>query len=196
MSKNFYLDLETGGVDKTINPVLQISGIIEIEDDIKETFNYFVRPFQGQKIDPEALEVTGINEEDIKMFEYPHDVLSQIKNRMDKYIDFWDKRDKFQIIGYNSRFDEDFFRQFFRNCSTNDKDYQYGNGFGSYFWTPSIDVMQMAAVKLMEKRGELLLPNFKLKTLCEHFGIVESDWHDAMVDIRATYALYKTLIQS
>ena len=108
-------------------------------------------------------------------------------------MNFWDKTDKFHVVGYNSRFDEDFFRQFFRNCSETQKDYQYGNGYGSYFWTPSIDVMQIAARKLMGKRGELLLPNFKLQTVCKAFGIEETDWHNALADIKATIQLYKLL---
>ena len=54
--------------------------------------------------------------------------------------------------------------------------------------------MQIAARKLMEKRGELLLPNFKLKTVCEAFGIGEDTiWHDALADIKATIKLYKML---
>lgn len=192
-SKLFYLDLETGGVDKMKNPILQIAGAIEIDGEIKEYFNYHTLPFQGQELDPEALAVTGITVEEIAGYRDPYSVLNEIKRMLDKYVSFWDKTDKFHVVGYNSRFDEDFFRQFFRNCSETQKDYQYGNGYGSYFWTPSIDVMQIAAHKLMEKRGELLLPNFKLKTVCEAFEIGEADWHDALEDIKATIKLYKYL---
>jgi DNA polymerase III epsilon subunit-like protein len=60
-------------------------------------------------------------------------------------------------------------------------------------WTPSIDVMQIAAHKLMDKRGELLLPNFKLQTVCKEFGIEDTQWHDALADIKATIKLYKLL---
>lgn len=194
MAKIFWLDLETGGVDKKINPVLQISGQIEIDGEVKESFNYFVKPFDGQVIDPEALAVSHINPEDLVTFEEPRQVLNAVKRMMDNYVSFWDKTDKFHLHGYNSRFDEDFFREFFKNCSTTEKEYKYGNGFGSYFWTPSIDVMQIAARELMERRGELLLTNFKLKTVCEAFGIGEDfNWHDASVDIEATKQLYKVL---
>lgn len=193
-SKLFYLDLETGGVDKMKNPILQIAGAVEVDGEIKEYFDWHTLPFKEQEIDPEALAVTGIKVEDIAGYRDPYEVLGEIKRILDKYVSFWDKTDKFHVVGYNSRFDEDFFRQFFRNCSETQKDYQYGNGYGSYFWTPSIDVMQIAARKLMEKRGELLLPNFKLKTVCEAFGIGEDTiWHDALADIKATIKLYKML---
>ena len=78
-SKLFYLDLETGGVDKMKNPILQIAGAIEIDGEIKEFFNWNVKPFKGQEIDPEALAVTGIKLEDIVEYRNPYEVLGEIK---------------------------------------------------------------------------------------------------------------------
>ncbi|OPZ77962.1 MAG: exonuclease I [Alphaproteobacteria bacterium ADurb.Bin438] len=112
---------------------------------------------------------------------------------LNDYVYKWDKTDKFQFIGYNSRFDEDFLRQFFINNADNDKDKMYGNGYGCYFYTPSLDVMQMAALKLMDNRKDLI--NFKLETVCNYFGITEENWHDAKADIRATKKLFKELLR-
>lgn len=106
---------------------------------------------------------------------------------LDKVIDRYDKEDKAYFIAYNSRFDEDFIRQLFLK---NDNKY-----YGSYFYYPSIDVMQMAAFKLMRKN--IRPENFKLGTICKHFdiNIDETKLHNALYDIQRTKELYNKLIK-
>ena len=55
MTKNLFIDIETTGLDFSNNGIVQISGIIEIDDVFKESFNYYIKPFPGDKIDKQAL---------------------------------------------------------------------------------------------------------------------------------------------
>ena len=196
MTKYFYCDLETSGVDKNKHGILQIAGCIEEDNKVKEYFEWFVKPYPDQIIDTEALAVNNIKPEDIENFMDPKVCLFEIKKLCEKYINFWDKTDKFMFVGYNAKFDYDFFREFFVKGSITEKEKQFGNGFGNYFWVPPLDVMNVAAMALRKNRGAYNLPNFKLMTVAKLFGLVndDADFHNAKFDIDITRALFKLLI--
>jgi DNA polymerase III epsilon subunit-like protein len=87
-------------------------------------------------------------------------------------------------VGYNARFDADFIRSFFEKCGD-----QY---FGSWFWFPPIDVMNLALIKLMDKRATM--PNFKLATVANVLGLEpEGRLHEAHADIRLTQQIFNNL---
>jgi len=46
---------------------------------------------------------------------------------------------------------------------------------------------------LWDFQGQLSLPNYKLQTVCEHFG-VQIDAHDALSDIKATRELLQMIL--
>jgi DNA polymerase-3 subunit epsilon len=106
---------------------------------------------------------------------------------LSKYVDRYDKKDKFFLVGYNNTsFDNNFLRAWF--VQNND------NYYGSWFWPNTIDVYVLATQKFMKERGDM--NDFKLKTVCRHAGISvdESKIHDAIYDIEITRALYKKVI--
>ena len=105
-----------------------------------------------------------------------------------KYVDKFNKKDKFHLVGYNNAsFDNQFFRAFF----TQNNDVY----FGSWFWADSLDVMVLAANHLRKERARLV--DFKLKTVAAHLGIEvdESRLHDAEYDIDLTYQIFKIVTQ-
>ena len=183
---NCFIDVETGGRDPGTCALLQIAGIIEsdtegIED---ETFNFNIKPFDGDKVDPEALAVNNLTEEEIHGFESPESVHRNLQNLFRKLVDPYDKRDKMFFVGYNSHaFDMPFMREFFRKCRD-----KY---FGSWFFYPSIDVMLLAAHHLRDKRK--WMPDFKLMTVADRLGIEvdKSKLHDALYDIEITREVYR-----
>lgn len=197
MVKYFHCDLETSGTDKNRHGILQIAGCIEIDNKVEEYFEWFVKLYPDQEIDPDALAVNNIKPEDIETFMDPRVCLSEIKKLCSKYVDFWDKTDKFFFVGYNAKFDYDFFREFFIKGAITEKEKQFGNGFGNYFWVPPLDVMNIAAMAIRHQRGQYNLPNFKLITVAKLFGIVvddEAEFHNARFDIDVTRKLFKLLI--
>ena len=194
--KFVFIDVETTGVNPETNGLTQISGCVQIGDDVLETFDCFVRPFPQDIIEAAALEVTGIDRRQLlppdhpdhlakegQYFEEPRDVYVRLHEMFKKYVDQYDKGDKYQFVGYNSHsFDMPFLRRFWEK--NNDR------FFGSWFWYPSLDVMLVWAQILYAERAEL--PNFKLATVASHCGIEVDDsrLHDSQYDIELTRELW------
>lgn len=187
--KKFIFDLETTGLDPKKHGIIQTAGIIRLADGQKHKFNFKHKPFPHQILDPVALEITGTTQEMIETYAAPEKAYKALITLMDKYVDRYDKNDKFIIMGYNCTFDIGFLRQFFIN--NNDK--YYGSWFSSY---NMIDVHKVFTAL----RGTGLFPelealeNMKLETLAKHYGI-EIDAHDALSDIYATEKLYDIFIR-
>ena len=59
--KLIFIDVETTGVNPDCNGLTQISGCVQVDDEVAESFDYFVRPFPQDVIENSALEVTGID---------------------------------------------------------------------------------------------------------------------------------------
>lgn len=184
--KLFYFDLETTGVKHWKNGIHQISGAIEIDGEIKEYFDFKVKPYHLALIEDEALAVAGITKETLETYIQFKDCYKSLIELLSKYVDKFNKKDKFFLVGYNNAsFDNQFFRAFF--VQNND------NYFGSWFWSSSIDVMVLASQKLMNERAEMI--DFKQSTVAKQVGIVvdESRLHDAEYDVNLMIGIYKAI---
>lgn len=184
--KLFYVDLETTGVNYWQHGIHQLSGMIEIDGEIKETFDFKMRPDLRCKIDDEALAIGHISREILDTYPYHDEVYLQLVKMLAKYVNKYDRTDKFHIVGYNNAsFDNNFLRAFFRQ--NND------NYFGSWFWSSSIDVMVLAAWGLSSERH--LMENFKLMTVAKKLGIEidESKLHDGLYDVQLTRHVLKII---
>jgi len=183
MSKIFYFDCETTGVDHKVNGIIQLAFVLEIDGEIVEEQDIRMRPFNRDIIEPLALEVNKITMEQIQTFEHPLIAYEQILQIFNKHIDKFNKDDKFFPAGFNVRFDIDFFSEFWKKAS---KD-KYG--LGSYCNWRSIDPLPV--IYFLVENGILSLENYKLSTVCEYFGITLDDAHDALADIKATIELIR-----
>jgi len=173
--KILYFDTETTGLDENVHDIIQIAGVIEIDGEIKEKFNYKIKPFNMSEVSYEALETNGFTLDAINKFDAPDEVLRKLIVLMGQYVDRFDPADKFYPAGYNVQFDLNFLRAFFEK--NNDK------FFGSWFYWRPIDPLPV--LYLFETLGKIHLPNYKLTTVCELLGI-EFKAHDAFEDIEAT----------
>ena len=183
MQKLFFFDLETTGVKYWKNGIHQISGAIQIDGEIVETFDIKVQPYKAAIIEDEALAIAGITRDDLKAYMPMNVAYKQIIDILGKYVNKFNKKDKFHLAGYNNAsFDNQFFRAFFVQSGD-----QY---FGSWFWSDSIDVMVLASNRLKEERASL--ENFKLATVATYLGIAidESRLHDALYDIELTRKIF------
>lgn len=181
--KLFLLDLETTGVRFWKNGIHQISGMIIIDGIIQEQFNFKVKPFKDAIIEEKALEVGHVTKEQIMAYSEMRDVYNQIIKILSKYVNKFDKTDKFHLVGYNlAPFDDPFFRAFFVQ---NNDDY-----YGSWFWSGTLDVMVLASLVLISKRHEM--KDFKQSTVAQFLGIEieELKLHDAEYDIEICYQIY------
>ena len=183
MKKILYFDTETTGLDPVKQDIIQIAGIIVIDGIVQEEFEFKVKPFSFDNISQEALDVHGYNVENLKTFPEPHEVHCQLIDIFSKYVDRYDTNDKFTPAGYNVHFDMDFLQQFF--IKNNDV------YFGSWMNWKKVDPLPL--LHYLDFCGRISLPNYKLSTVCQHFGI-EIKAHDALGDIKATRELLAKLM--
>ena len=183
MSKLFFYDLETTGTNPGRHGIHQISGEIVIDGKTVETFDFKVQPNPKAQIEDAALAVGGVTREQIMAYPPMGQVYTQLVAMLSKYVDKFDKTDKFHLVGYNNRgFDDNFLRGFFLQNGD--------NFFGSFFWADSIDVLVLASTFLADRRAEL--QNFKLATVADFLGIdtTAGKLHDASFDIYVTKAVF------
>lgn len=180
----FFYDLETTGTDERKHGIHQIAGLIEVNGEIAEHFNFKVAPNPKAKIEPDALKVGNVTEEQIKAYPDMKRVYNQVLLLLSKYCDRYNQKDKIWLVGYNNRkFDDVFFRAWFE---------QNGDSFfGSWFWTDSLDVLVLASQYLIDRRRNM--PTFKLKRVAKELGLEvdESKLHDAKYDIELTRQIYR-----
>jgi DNA polymerase-3 subunit epsilon len=181
--KILWLDTETTGLTEA-HGVVQIAGFIEICGEVRESFDLRCRPFSSDIVTDEALAVTGLTRESMERFDPAHSTYSRLVAMLAKWVDKYDKRDKFIFAGYNAQFDDKMMRAWF---GKNDDRF-----WGSWVWFPPLDVMTLAMARLMGDRANLV--NFKLGTVADHFGLKPAgDLHDALTDVQLTRDLYARL---
>ena len=174
--KALFFDLETTGTYPGKHGIHQMSGMIVIDGVIKEKFDFKVRPNPKAEIMDESLAVAGVTREQILAYPPMEEILA-------KYVDRYNKKDKFFLVGYNNAsFDNQFLRGWFLQNGD-----QY---FGSWFWSNSADVMVLATPYLAEKRSEM--KDFKQGTVAKALGIQvdDSKLHDALYDIEICKAIF------
>lgn len=184
--KLLFFDLETTGIKYWKNGIHQISGEIVIDGVVKESFNFNVCPHPQCEIEEEALRICNVTKEQIHSYPPMQQVYTQFISMISKYVDKYDKKDKFFLVGYNNAsFDNYFLKAFFVQNGD--------NFFYSWFWVNSIDVMVLATQHLMRKRHEMT--DFKQETVARTLGIkIDTDkLHDASYDIQLTKEIYNKL---
>lgn len=180
--KKLFMDTETTGTDPLHHGLIEVSGIVEIEEEEKEEFTFNCSLFEGDEIDREAEKKHGYSYKQIRDFPDPVETYHRLIEVFERYVDRYDREDKFLFLGYGAEFDNNILRQFF--AKVEDK------YFGSWFFTPWIDVMSLAANALKTERYRM--ENFKLGTVVDFVGIDVEEYklHGSAYDIRITKQLY------
>jgi len=179
LEKLLFIDTETTGLDSDKNDIIQVAGIIEINKEVKEEFNFNVQPKNWDTIEESALKVNKITLEEMKLFPTLDDTHSKLIKVFEKYINRYDKNDKFTVIGQNISFDTKFLRSFFKNC--NDK------YFGSFINFKEIDLMTLTW--WLNSIGLIDVANLKLEDTAKSLGFTY-DAHNALEDVRMTRKVY------
>ena len=101
--KILFIDTETTGLSFQKSGLTQLSGIVRIDKKDVETFNFFIKPFKGAEINQKALEVQGRTVEDFEEEKYTSEEKAYFyfKKVLEKYVNKYDKNDKFVVAGYN-----------------------------------------------------------------------------------------------
>lgn len=187
MNKIIFIDTETGGVNAEKSALIQLSGIIEVDGTEKEKFNFYIKPFENSEVNEKALEVQGRTFEELRTDKYIDEsiIYKKFLEILDKYIDKYDKNDKFIVAGYNVKFDIDILKALFER---NNNKFLF-----SYFNSSMLDPLY--SVRLLQVAGMLpVLENNKLETWCKYFNI-ELKAHDSLQDITATKKLIEKFVE-
>lgn len=186
MNKLLFIDVETTGIDRNKSGVWQIGGLIECGKR-KEEFLFECDIFEQDDFDPTVTDITGITLEKLSSFSNPAQVHDQLIKIFDKYVDRYDKTDKFTTIAYGASFDQDMLERWFKN---NDDDF-----LRSWTWHPWICMMSTAALMLKDERSSI--KSFKLSSIAEYLNIKvdENKTHNALYDAQIAREIYYKLIK-
>jgi DNA polymerase III subunit epsilon len=207
MKKILWFDTETTGLDPNRNGLIQLAMIMDVDgkavDEVQintqpcpdDIVGHHSFPEQGtdlilsewqefKKAGVLTIETpTGILFSNISQYLYPQAAIQSINTFLQKHISKFDKSDKAYIGGYNVPFDIAFLSKFYEKCGD-----KY---LGSYINWKQIDVRQM--LYMLDYRGTIKLDNYKLETVCNHFGI-ELEAHNPMSDIKATRQIFYDIL--
>lgn len=178
-----WIDVETTGLDHNRNEILTMSGMVEIGGEVKDEFDFKLRPTVIDDIS-EALKINKLTVEEVVNFPLPRHAHIQLSGILAKYVNKYDKNEKFILAGQNVQFDKNFLRSLWER--------QGDKYFGSWFWHHTLDTM--TAAMMLKYIGKLDVPNFKLETLAAHYGI-EFDAHNSLADIRCTRQVMMKMLE-
>jgi DNA polymerase-3 subunit epsilon len=175
MKKILYFDTETTGLNPQKNAVIQFAGIVEIDGNVQEEIEMKIAPMRDDVIEEKALEVHGMSVEQIKAFPSPKEQYEELKKILIKYVDPYNKNDKFTPAGYNVRFDMEMMHSFWKKNGD-----PYFGGLVNWKCIDALPIMYF-----LDFTEKVCLDDYKLSTVCDHYGI-SIKAHDALSDIRAT----------
>jgi len=163
--KYVVFDIETTGLDTLNDSIIEIGAVKIIDNEVVEEFEELINP--GFSIPDYITAINGIDNAMVRNADYPPNVLNRFHNFI-KDCDF--------VIGHNAKsFDYPFLVSEFRKNSV------------KFDGVMCKDTMWIARAKLKRIRS------YSLKSLCEHFGVVNTTAHRALSDVYATFEVYKHL---
>lgn len=181
--KILWIDVETTGLDRRRNGIIQIAGLVDIDGRIVERFDLQMNP--QAEFDPAAEAIHGVSQEEIDRYPSKRETLDRFKALLLRYVDAADPQTRFRPGGYNVRFDLGFLEQWFQDMGE--------PGLGLYFTRERVDPSFMMKA-FQEYRGKLLMPSWSLRAVAAMMGLSYGDRHDALEDIEITREIHRRLI--
>lgn len=165
----FFFDSETGTLDPSTGDMLEV-GVILTDPKGKILEEYCAKVFPEKPVDPKAAAVNGYSEEKWAVEAIPLDhamikMMSMARNAV--------------FVSHNNVFDWGFF-----SVAMGRRMMRYP---GPYH---KVDTVALSLPLLLSGK----VPNIKLATLTEYFGIAHENAHTALADVRACYHLYMKLM--
>ena len=167
-----FVDIESTGLNLFKHEIIEIGWVITTPDlKVIEEFELKIKPERIEDADPVSIKVNKYNEAEWK------DGLS-----LEKAIKIFNKKVKDCImVGHNVAFDVGFLESAFNKTKiVNTMHYH------------RLDTIAIAWAKL---HNDLDFEHFSLRELCLRFDIKNERAHSALSDARATFELYKKLME-
>ena len=178
--KTIHVDVETTGTDETKDTIIELAALCGDSE-----FHCYCCPSEKPANFDEVSKAShGLTWEFLQENGVPEDVLyMRFIAWLDTHVDKFNKQEKAVFTGYNALFDTRFVRKLFER--------HYNKFYGSYFFS-IVDDIQSHVANAMRKGLIPMFANYKLATVCDHFGI-SFRAHSAIDDIKATRELEKEI---
>ena len=183
-----YFDLETGGIEDT-HPDIQLAAVAIDEGTWTELGSFEAKvAFDPQEADPSALALNHYTPEAWAGAESLAIVVAKFAGFLERFrsLSMVSKRtgkpySVAKLVGHNAAtFDGPRLRRMFEKCDR------------FLPADPRVRCTCQRAMWWFDERG-IAPKDFKLATLCEHFGIAADGAHDALADVRLTVLLSREL---
>ena len=141
------------------------------------------------EFDPKALTINNEKIEDIQKYIPQEFAFKHVEEILNKH---YSQNEKFMIVAYNAPFVYDFILNMFKRygVTVNESGEQH-NRFFDYFYSPALDVMQLANIAMLDIRPTI--PDFKFNTICTAFDLPTPSDNSCFKTVRLLFMLYNKL---
>ena len=141
------------------------------------------------EFDPKALTINNEKIEDIQKYIPQEFAFKHVEEILNKH---YSQNEKFMIVAYNAPFVYDFILNMFKRygVTVNESGEQH-NRFFDYFYSPALDVMQLANIAMLDIRPTI--PDFKFNTICAAFDLPTPSDNSCFKTVRLLFMLYNKL---
>jgi DNA polymerase III epsilon subunit family exonuclease len=167
-----FIDIETTGLDVVNHEIIEIGCVLTTNAlKVIEEFELKIKPEHIKNADPVSLKISHYNKED---WENAYALEKAIKILSKKVKDCI-------MVGQNVSFDSGFLEYAFSKTKIKNSMHYH-----------KLDTISIAWAKLHNNKD---FEHFSLRELCLYFDIKNKRAHTALSDARATYELYKKLME-
>ncbi|MBI3888791.1 3'-5' exonuclease [Candidatus Nomurabacteria bacterium] len=167
-----FIDIETTGLNLLDNEIIQIGCVITTESlKVVEEFELKIKPEHIETADPVALKVSHYDSTDWESAGTLKEAMKVFSEKVKNCI----------MVGHNVAFDAGFLEYAFNKTKISNTMHYH-----------RLDTVSIAWAKM---HNDPKLEHFSLRELCLLFGINNERAHTALSDARATYELYKKLME-
>lgn len=176
------LDVETGGLDYSKNPITQIAMVGVDAVTLKEInrFETYIKPYDDLTIEVEALKATGLKMVDINNGVDKKQAVRLIKNFCKTISPNNRPENRPVLVAHNATFDQGFVKSLFARNNV-----RYGKTFNQSY------ICTMALSKMFNTNASSL----RLGDCCKAMGVELNDAHKAMNDTLATTELFRAYVK-
>jgi DNA polymerase-3 subunit epsilon len=167
-----FIDIEATGLNMLTHEIIEVGVVLTTPAlEVIEEFELKIKPEHIESADPVALKVNHYDEKDWKSAITLSEAITILADKTKDCI----------MVGHNVAFDAGFLEYVFNKT-----------GIMNTMHYHKLDTISIAWAKL---HRDPELEHFSLRELCVRFGIENKKAHTALSDARATFELYKKMME-